>query len=158
MTCRSCRKEFCWICLGAWAEHNDNYRCNKPNLEKTGVAVDKDKLELERYVHFFERYHGHSKGMDYANDQMIKMMARIDLLDSHSRREHDFLQHAIKVLETVVDCRRVLKHTYVMGCFIDANDPKKGLFEHQQEMLEKNTELYIYFDYVVLQVDHTYIL
>ena len=103
--------------------------------------VAKDKVELEQSVHFFERYHGHGQGMEYAKEQMERMKVRIDLLDNSSQREHSYLLQAIAVLETVVECRRVLKYTYVMGAFLDANDPKKGLFEYQQELLEKNTEL-----------------
>ena len=139
MTCRVCKHEYCWICLGVWSEHNDNYKCNKPVTVNPNAA--KDKIELEQCVHFFERYHGHGKGMEYAKEQMERMKVRVDQLDNSSQREHSYLLQAIKVLETVVECRRVLKYTYVMGAFLDANDPKKGLFEYQQEMLEKNTEL-----------------
>lgn len=139
MTCKSCSNHFCWICLGKWSEHNDNYRCNKPVEQAAGSSSE--KLELERYVHFFERYHGHGKGMDYARSQSIAMKARLELLDSSSNNEIEFLHQAIKVLDTVVECRRVLKYTYVMGCFLDPTDPKKNLFQYQQEMLEKNTEM-----------------
>ena len=51
----------------------------------------KDKIELEQCVHFFERYHGHGKGMEYAKEQMEKMMARVDQLDNSSQREHKYL-------------------------------------------------------------------
>jgi ariadne-1 len=138
MTCKSCSNHFCWICLGKWSEHNDNYKCNKPVEQVPGSSSE--KLELERYVHFFERYHGHGKGMEYAREQSDKMKIRLDCLDSHSKHEIEFLEQAIKVLDAVVDCRRVLKYTYVMGCFLDQHDPKIQLFQHQQEMLEKNTE------------------
>ena len=42
--------------------------------------------------------------------------------------------------EQLIECRRVLKYTYVLGYFLDDNTAVKQLFEHQQEMLEKNTE------------------
>ena len=33
MTCSQCRSEFCWLCLGMWAEHGERtggfYNCNK---------------------------------------------------------------------------------------------------------------------------------
>ena len=40
----------------------------------------------------------------------------------------------------MIDCRRVLKYTYALGYFLADNSPEKHLFEHHQEMLEKNTE------------------
>ena len=42
--------------------------------------------------------------------------------------------------EQIIECRRVLKYTYVLGFFLEDNTAVKHLFEHQQEMLEKNTE------------------
>jgi ariadne-1 len=33
MTCRSCKHDFCWICMGPWSDHGANtggyYKCNK---------------------------------------------------------------------------------------------------------------------------------
>jgi len=43
--------------------------------------------------------------------------------------------------EQIIECRRVLKYTYVLGYFLEDNTAVKQLFEHQQEMLEKNTEI-----------------
>ncbi|KAJ1382999.1 hypothetical protein B484DRAFT_411286, partial [Ochromonadaceae sp. CCMP2298] len=40
----------------------------------------------------------------------------------------------------VIDCRRVLKYTYVLGTHTHNSSAEKQLFEHHQEMLEKNTE------------------
>lgn len=34
----------------------------------------------------------------------------------------------------------MLKYTYVLGFFLPDGSPEKRLFEHHQEMLEKNTE------------------
>lgn len=48
-----------------------------------------------------------------------------------------FLKHAA---EQVIDCRRVLKYTYVLGYFLPDDSAEKQLFEHHQELLEKNTE------------------
>jgi len=48
------------------------------------------------------------------------------------------VQYIKQATDQVVECRRVLKYTYVLGYFL-ASD--KDLFEHHQEMLEKNTDL-----------------
>jgi len=41
--------------------------------------------------------------------------------------------------EALLDCRRVLKHTYVFGYYM-ADGPEMRLFEHLQEQLERATE------------------
>jgi ariadne-1 len=39
MQCKMCQKEFCWLCLGDWKEHNSNtggyYKCNKFKDDET---------------------------------------------------------------------------------------------------------------------------
>lgn len=52
MNCKMCKHEFCWICMGSWAEHGQNtggyYKCNKyvPNAEDS--TIEKAKAELDR--------------------------------------------------------------------------------------------------------------
>lgn len=50
------------------------------------------------------------------------------------------LTHPLCYSTQVINCRRVLKYTYVLGFFLREHSPEKQLFEHHQEMLEKNTE------------------
>lgn len=55
MTCKNCKYEFCWVCMGAWSEHGSSfYQCNRYD-EKSGVdARDnqaKSRASLERYLH-----------------------------------------------------------------------------------------------------------
>lgn len=64
-----------------------------------------------------------------------------------------FLRQAV---EQVIDCRRVLKYTYALGYFLQDGSPEKHLFEHQQEMLEKNTErLQEFTEMDILAVERT---
>ena len=55
MTCKKCKHEFCWVCMGPWSEHGTAwYSCNRYD-EKTGVdardAQSKSRASLERYLH-----------------------------------------------------------------------------------------------------------
>jgi hypothetical protein len=60
------------------------------------------------------------------------------------------------IFPKVIDCRRVLKYTYVLGFFLRDLSAEKQLFEHHQEMLEKNTErLQEYTELPLDQIDRT---
>lgn len=55
MTCKKCKWEFCWVCMGPWSDHgNAWYQCNRFD-EKSGVnardAQAKSRASLERYLH-----------------------------------------------------------------------------------------------------------
>lgn len=70
MTCQKCRFEFCWICMGDWNQHGANtggyYKCNKYDNARPGDGAEdmsdsaKAKRELDRYLHFYSRFHAHS--------------------------------------------------------------------------------------------------
>lgn len=54
MTCRNCRYEFCWVCMGAWSEHRSSYyACNR--YAESNVSNNKNqamsRASLERYLH-----------------------------------------------------------------------------------------------------------
>jgi len=57
MTCKKCKNEFCWVCMGPWSEHgNQWYTCNRFE-EKTSVdardSQSKSRAKLERYTYIF---------------------------------------------------------------------------------------------------------
>lgn len=73
MNCRVCKHEFCWICMGNWADHGQNtggfYKCNRFNPAELPATVSEQqraKAELDRYLHYYQRYHGHDQGLQFA--------------------------------------------------------------------------------------------
>jgi len=50
----------------------------------------------------------------------------------------------VKYIQTATDmlleCRLVLKYSYIVGFFLPESKPTKNLFEYQQEVLEKTAE------------------
>ncbi|CAM9315029.1 unnamed protein product, partial [Ectocarpus fasciculatus] len=151
MTCRLCKHDYCWICMSPWREHGQGtggyYSCNKfvdPAAASGGSGDAKDAaVELERYLHYYTRYQGHDSSMKHA--QRVQLCAVDVRLKAVEDSDGDgawvdvhFLRDAVL---QVIECRRVLKYTYVLGYFLGSNAAHKELFEHHQAMLEKNTDL-----------------
>jgi ariadne-1 len=85
MTCKTCKFEFCWICLGPWSEHgNSFYNCNRYDEKSSKDARDaqsKSRAQLERYLHYFNRYANHEQSAKLASESFAKVLFRcIDVL------------------------------------------------------------------------------
>lgn len=62
----------------------------------------------------------------------------------------------LNISQQVIDCRRVLKYSYALGYFLENDSLEKQLFEHHQELLEKNTEkLHEYTEQSLDVIDRT---
>mmetsp|Transcript_22414 Transcript_22414/g.66451 ORF Transcript_22414/g.66451 Transcript_22414/m.66451 type:complete len:497 (-) Transcript_22414:348-1838(-) len=169
MNCQQCKYEFCWICMGNWADHGANtggyYRCNKfdPVDGDKGDQSEaaKAKRELDRYLHYYKRFHAHAEAQKFARRQLRETEQRMVLLQEQSSdstwTDVEFLKTAN---EQLVECRRVLKYTYSFAFYLtepagvskymsDASASagtgsqkamRRERFEHHQEMLERFTE------------------
>lgn len=155
MTCRKatggCGHEFCWLCLGDWKDHGAStggyYNCNKyEKVKKSDKKLRKDeerrlkaKHDLDRYMHFFERFNSHNRSRKFAGKTMQDIQVKREILHEvkgYRIEETDFM---VKAAKCIIDSRRVLEWTYVYGYYLE-NENERGLFEHNQEMLERFTE------------------
>jgi ariadne-1 len=141
MTCRQCKHEFCWLCFGDWRGHST---CNRFNPQEKGVdaadVIQKKKLTLERYMHYYKRYQNHDIAEKFAEKQRSKTEGLLKSLQEQDALAMQDAQCIRDAAEQVIHCRRVLKYTYVIGFYLDDAALNKQLFERHQEMLEENTE------------------
>ena len=152
MTCQRCSHEFCWICMGDWSEHGTNtggyYKCNK--YDAAGENDDEhDKSDsakarrlLNRYLHFYKRYHAHAEGQKFATKQLRETEQRmVQLQESSTNAKWTDVEFLKAANELLVECRRVLKYTYVFAYYLDPEQAmQRERFEYHQEMLERFTE------------------
>jgi ariadne-1 len=143
MTCRKCRNEFCWMCMGVWSEHGTSwYNCNRFE-EKSGHdardAQAKSRQSLERYLHYYNRYANHEQSAKLDKDIYLKTekkMTQLQTAAGMSWIEVQFLEAASQALQR---CRQTLKWTYAFAFYLARNN-KTEIFEDNQKDLEMAVE------------------
>jgi ariadne-1 len=152
VTCRKCSHGFCWMCMGTHHVWQCNaYKQDDDSENETLCA----KNELE-----YTRYQAHKSAQKFALNQLKAKSCTVDKFESKEEKNKtstpfekppvnetipkldlpDFLQDANRQL---VECRRVLKYTYVFAFFHFADRKLKmtqECFESHQGTLEGLTE------------------
>ncbi|BFZ56927.1 hypothetical protein PYCC9005_003977 [Savitreella phatthalungensis] len=143
MTCRKCRYEFCWVCMGPWAEHGQSwYNCNRFEEKDSSAARDaqqKSRASLERYLHYFNRFDNHERSAKLDRELFARTerkMAELQNTSDMSWIEVQFLKNAV---ETLSACRRTLKWTYAFAFYLERSNATE-LFEDNQKDLEMAVE------------------
>ncbi|KAJ5637912.1 hypothetical protein N7490_007791 [Penicillium lividum] len=143
MTCRKCKHEFCWMCMGLWSEHGTSwYNCSRYE-EKSGAdargAQAKSRQSLERYLHYYNRYANHEQSAKLDKDLYLKTEKKMTSLQSQSGLswiEVQFLDTASQALQ---QCRQTLKWTYAFAFYLARNNLTE-IFEDNQKDLEMAVE------------------
>lgn len=143
MTCRKCKHEFCWICMGLWSEHGTSwYNCNRfedKNASGDGNQQAKSRQSLERYLHYYNRYANHEQSAKLDKDLYLKTEKKMISVQSSSGLswiEVQFLQTASQALQ---QCRQTLKWTYAFAFYLARNNLTE-IFEENQKDLEMAVE------------------
>ncbi|KAF8629287.1 hypothetical protein AX15_003534 [Amanita polypyramis BW_CC] len=143
MTCKKCKHEFCWVCMGPWSEHGTAwYSCNRYD-EKAGVdardAQSRSRASLERYLHYYNRWANHEQSAKLSRDLYAKTEKKMEDMQITSSLTWIEVQFMKKAVEEVEKCRMTLKWTYAMAYYL-AKSNEKDLFEDNQRDLEKAVE------------------
>ncbi|KAF4300846.1 putative ring finger protein [Botryosphaeria dothidea] len=143
MTCRKCRHEFCWMCMGVWSEHGTSwYNCNRYEEKSGSEARDaqaKSRQSLERYLHYYNRYANHEQSAKLDKDIYLKTERKMTQLQTSSGMswiEVQFLEQASQALQ---QCRQTLKWTYAFAYYLARNNLTE-IFEDNQKDLEMAVE------------------
>lgn len=143
MTCRKCKHEFCWMCMGLWSEHGTSwYNCNRFEEKSGSEARDaqaKSRVSLERYLHYYNRYANHEQSAKLDKDiatKTEKKMVQLQSASGMSWIEVQYLNSASQALQT---CRQTLKWTYAFAFYLARNNLTE-MFEDNQKDLEMAVE------------------
>jgi len=143
MTCKKCKHESCWVCMGPWVEHGTAwYSCNRYD-EKDGVdardAQSKSRASLERYLHYYNRWSNHEQSAKLSLELYSKTEKKMEEMQITSDLTWIEVQFMKKAVDEVEKCRMTLKWTYAMAYYLDKGNEKE-LFEDNQRDLEKAVE------------------
>jgi ariadne-1 len=109
-------------------------------MDSEVTSAQRAKAELDRYLHYYQRFHGHHQSLKYASAQREEAEKKMMSQQENQRAMWTDVEYLKDAVEQTIRCRRVLKYTYVLGYFLVDGTAEQTLFEHHQEMLEKNTE------------------
>lgn len=99
------------------------------------------KAELNRYLHYYQRYHNHDQSRKFAERQRVLAEKRMTALQQASGGGSAWIdfQFLAGATNQILECRAVLKYTYVYAYYLPEG-PEKRLFEFLQQQLEASTE------------------
>jgi ariadne-1 len=151
------------VCNGDWQQHGNHtggyYKCNrwdpkaKPDAAAAAAAAaggtaasaaanaEQAKAELNRYLHYYQRFHNHDQSKRFAERQRLQTDRRMASLHAQSGGDAAWIEFEFLASATaqVLECRNVLKYTYVFAYYLP-DGPEKTLFEFLQQQLEAATE------------------
>lgn len=146
MTCKQCKFEYCWVCLGAWAKHDNFYSCNRfdPDAAKAKESNKAStRAALDRYLFHFHRYinHDNSRKMEESTRKQAALKVRaLQEASGPGRAAWGDVSFVQAGSEEAIKCRAVLKWTYVLAYALQDGSPQKELFCFLQQDLESRTE------------------
>ncbi|KAI9745962.1 MAG: hypothetical protein M1818_000643 [Claussenomyces sp. TS43310] len=143
MTCRKCKHEFCWMCMGLWSEHGTSwYNCNRYE-EKSGAeardAQARSRVSLERYLHYYNRYANHEQSAKLDKEAAAKTEKKMIQLQSASNLSWIEVQYLSSASTALQNCRQTLKWTYAFAFYLARNNLTE-MFEDNQKDLEMAVE------------------
>ncbi|XP_050365774.1 probable E3 ubiquitin-protein ligase ARI10 [Argentina anserina] len=154
MTCRSpCFYQFCWYCLGPYLSGCHCNRFYKTNSDQSyegnwGVAeIDRReaKRELERYIHYYERWetNGRSKKKAIEDFEKVKALHIKELGTLQKNTVEHVYDFIIQAWQQIIECRQVLRWTFVYGYYMSEKEEhsnKRAFFECLQGHAEYSLE------------------
>nr|XP_019010293.1 ariadne-1 [Kwoniella pini CBS 10737]OCF49074.1 ariadne-1 [Kwoniella pini CBS 10737] len=143
MTCKKCKWEFCWVCMGPWSEHGTAwYQCNRFD-EKSGIdARDtqaKSRASLERYLHYFSRWANHEHSAKLDGELYQKTEKKMEQMQNSGNLSWIEVQFAKQAVDVAIKARVTLKWSYCMAFYLKRNNMTE-LFEDNQRDLERAVE------------------
>ena len=146
MTCSECHHMFCWICMKDWTTHKNYYNCNLFQKEsKENEKVNKKRLSLQRYLHYYKRYATHESSVigDLKIINKIEALAKAYMETQRLKKETDLswndIQFLTDAIKSLTNGRKALKWTYCFAFYLESSN-FGDIFEDNQNYLNQTVE------------------
>lgn len=135
MTCKKCKYEFCWICMGEWSVHGTSwYNCNRYDPKSENKDPQSQSREsLKRYLHYYNRYANHEQSAKLEKETYSRIERRMEDLQNSSTLSWIEVQFLKKAVDVLGECRNVLKWTYGMAFYLKEDENSTRIFEDNQK-------------------------
>lgn len=131
MTCRQCRRQFCWVCMALWGgSHNCGNNPIVPPVEGT------------KYLRRFATYNAKHETMKQAYNLDVINYKHMMALDNEIELDSQWIkaEFVANAIEILLQCRRTLMHSYIFSYFMTTMDNQMYMFEENLIYLERYTE------------------
>lgn len=143
MTCRKCRYEFCWVCMGDWAKHKrEYYNCSRFD-EGSEEVTDKDesRKQLERYLFYYERYDAHLQSLKLDKETYTKVEKKMREMQETLNMNWIEVQFLADAYEALRASRNTLMWSYVLSYYLKRNNYAHILEDNQKDLQTAVEEL-----------------
>ncbi|OBA15656.1 uncharacterized protein OGAPODRAFT_88136 [Ogataea polymorpha] len=142
MTCGECHYQFCWICLGDWSRHKNNFVCTSFDDEEAKKEREKQetsRVSLKKYLFYFDLFEIHRVSLKKDTEflakleykvQEIQQRAKVSWIEAHFYRES---------IDTLLRCRITLMWSYALMFYLESSK-EKGMLEKTQSNLSNHVE------------------
>lgn len=143
MTCKQCRYEFCWVCMGAWSSHgNQYYNCSRYDESEALEArqgQERSRTELNRYLHYYNRFRNHQQSLALDNETFLSMQQKMREIQESSGMSWIEVQFVSQAFEVLRQSRHTLTWTYAFAFYLKKTH-ESTIFEDNQANLEVSVE------------------
>lgn len=153
--CCICGQSFCWICAGATGLNHtwnsiEGHKCGRYKAEDV-KNTEASKEALWRYVHYHERYKGHTESLKAEIKLKESLQEKVSKLEERNPTWRDF-SWVSNGLYRLFRSRKILSYSYPFAYYMfgenifeneitkKEREIKQNLFEDQHEQLEYNVE------------------
>ena len=114
--------------MADWRGHS--YSCNA--YKEADKAQRDAKEDLERYLHYHERYEIHAQSQEFEGKLRASAQSKMEVVadDTSTSATLSEMQFVADAAEQLIQCRRTLKYSYIHGCTQLCIESKEGPTRH----------------------------